>query len=191
MKKLVLDVETKNTFQQVGKNDPAALDISVLVIYDFAADSYRSFLEPDFFKLWPILENTDLIIGYNSDAFDIPLLNKYYPGDLTKIKSLDLMIEIKKTLGKRLPLDMIASGTLGKNKTGHGLQAVNWWRQGEIEKIKKYCEEDVKITKEIYEYALANGHLKYKIINEIKQFPVDISGWEEKKSAAINYTLPW
>ena len=96
MRKIVLDVETKNTFQEVGTSDPAALDISLLVIHDSATDSYTTFTPEQFSALWPILEQTDLIIGYNSDYFDIPLLNKYYPGDLTKIKSVDLMQEIKK-----------------------------------------------------------------------------------------------
>ena len=110
MKKIVLDIETKNTFSQVGSTDAARLDLSLLVVYDFETDRYQSFLEQELPKLWPLLERTDLIIGYNSDTFDIPLLNKYYSGDLTKIKSLDLLVEIRKSLGRRLSLDMVAAG---------------------------------------------------------------------------------
>lgn len=191
MHKIVLDIETKNTFNDVGAYDPVKLDISLLVVYDYATKAYESFLEKDFPKLWKVLENTDQIIGFNSDHFDIPLLNKYYRGDLTKIKSIDLMQSIVKSFGRRLPLDAIAAGTLGTKKSGHGLQAITWWKNGEIDKLRKYCEDDVRITKDIYEYALANKSLKYKIGLDAGTIPIDISGWEEKHEHSINYTLPF
>ncbi|KKR13129.1 MAG: DEAD/DEAH box helicase domain protein [Candidatus Falkowbacteria bacterium GW2011_GWA2_39_24] len=113
MKKIVLDIETQNTFNEVGSRDPLALSISLLVVYDYTTDQYYSFLENEFSQLWKIIENADMIIGYNSDYFDIPLLNKYYPGDLTKIKSLDILAEIRKVINKRISLDSVAAGTLG------------------------------------------------------------------------------
>ncbi len=192
MRKIVFDVETKNSFQEVGSTDPAALDISLLVIYDYTTDTYQSFMEADFPKLWRILEQTDLIIGYNCDHFDIPVLNKYYPGDLTNIKTLDLLVEIKNALGKRVRLDAIAEATLGTNKTGGGLDAIKWWRQGEIEKIRSYCEMDVKITKEVYEYALKHQSLKLKDFDGIKTFPIKTAHWEKAAGkGALNYTLPF
>ena len=90
MRKIVFDIETKNTFQDVGSNDPASLDLSLVGIYDYENDSYQSFLEEDLGKLWPIFEKADMIIGFNSDHFDIPILNKYYSGNLGQIKSLDI-----------------------------------------------------------------------------------------------------
>ena len=138
MKKVVFDIETKNIFQDVGRADPVLLDISVVCIYDYESDQYLSFLEEDFPKLWPYLEKADVLIGYNSDHFDIPLLNKYYPGDLTKIKSIDLMAEIKKSLGRRIGLGVVAEATLGYGKSGNGLEAVTWWKEGKIDEIKKY-----------------------------------------------------
>lgn len=192
MRKITFDIETSNIFADVGSNDPAKLALSVVCIHDSATDSYSSYLEEDLKKLWPILEKTDMLIGYNSDHFDIPLLNKYYPGDLTKIKSLDLLKEIRASLGRRIKLDDVAEATLGKNKTGHGLEAVVWWRNGEKDKVIKYCLEDVKITKELYEYALKNKLVKYKDGNIVKEIPLDISGWEEyNRGAFINHTLPF
>ena len=171
MRKIVLDIETRNLFQDVGTNNPADLDISVVCIYDYERDMHQSFLQEDFGRLWPILENADMLITYNGDHFDIPLLDKYYPGDLTKIKSLDLLKEIKNSLGRRIKLDTVAEATLGRNKSGHGLEAITWWKNGEIDKIIKYCTEDVRITKEVYDYAMKNGVLKYtdgSIIKDIK-----------------------
>ena len=164
MHKLVFDIETQNTFQEAGSADPAALSISLVGIYDYETDTYSSYLENELGKLWPIIEKADMLIGYNSDHFDIPLLNKYYPGDLTKIKSLDIMKEIKESCGRRIRLDSIAMGTFGKGKIGHGLEAITWWRNGEIEKIRKYCLEDVKITKELYEFASKNKKLIWPVL---------------------------
>lgn len=191
MRKIVFDIETKNSFQEAGSNNPADLDISVVCIYDYAEDEYSSYLEKDFKNLWPIIEKADILIGFNSEHFDTPLLNKYYPGDLTKIKSLDILKEIKKSLGRRIKLDTIAEATLGKKKTGHGLEAIAWWKSGEIDKIIKYCLEDVKITKEVYEYALKNKLLKYKDGNELKEIKLDTNHWEKEDSNPITHTLPF
>ena len=181
MRKIVFDIETKNTFNDVRSNDAVALDLSIVCVYDSLDNEYSSFLEEELYKLWPIIEQADMLIGYNSDHFDIPLLNKYYQGDLTQIKSLDILKEIQKVLGKRIRLDQVAEATLGKKKSGHGLQAVTWWKQGEIEKIRKYCLDDVRITKEIYDFALANDYLKYALAGEEKIIKLDTSSWEEKQ----------
>jgi DEAD/DEAH box helicase domain-containing protein len=191
MKKIVFDIETKNTFAQAGTRDSIGLDLSVVSIYEYANDRYTSYLEADLPKLWPILEAADLIIGFNSNYFDIPILNKYYPGDLTKIKSLDLLEEIKNSLGKRIGLDSVASATLGHSKSADGLAAVAWWAEGKVEEVIKYCEQDVRVTKEVYDYAVANKLLKYKSVTEVLSFPIDLSAYEKVEAKAINYTLPF
>ncbi len=192
IRKVVFDIETKNIFEEVGSNNPTDLDISVVAIYDSETDNYQSFTQEQFSKLWPILEKADMLIGYNSDHFDIPLLDKYYPGDLTKIKSLDLMREIRAVLGRRIKLDYIAAGTLGRTKISHGLEAVRWWREGKIDEIAKYCIEDVRITKDLYDYAMKNKKLLYKEnggpAQEIKLEPKD---WEKIAHSTMTYTLPF
>lgn len=191
MKRVVFDIETSNIFSEVGSNDPADLNLSVVCIYEYDTDTYSSFLQEDLGKLWPILEKTDLLIGYNSDHFDIPLLNKYYPGDLTKIKSMDILREIRATYGRRMKLDQIAEGTLGTNKTSEGLQAVRWWKQGEVQKVIDYCIADVKITKEVYDYALANNKLIFKEGGELLTIPLNTAQWEEKQESVMTHTLPF
>ena len=192
MRKIVFDIETKNTFQEVGSNKARDLDISLLVIFDYKDNKYKTFTEENMADLWPILEETDLLIGYNSDHFDIPLLDKYYPGELTAIGSLDLLKEIKNSLGRSIRLDNVAEATIGMGKSGHGLQAIEWWKSGEIDKIEKYCRDDVKVTKDIYEYALKHKKLKFKDLLNVIDIPLDTSLWDEKaKAKSFNYTLPF
>jgi DEAD/DEAH box helicase domain-containing protein len=191
MRKIFFDLETSNIFQEVGSRKPEDLDMSLMAIYDSETGEYSSYLKEELPRLWPIIEKADVLIGFYSDKFDIPLLNKYYPGDLTKIRSLDLLAEIKKVIGRSVALDKLAQGTLGTSKTGHGLQATNWWKQGKIEEVRKYCIQDVKVTKEIYDYAMKNGSLKFKEDGKITEFKIDTSNWEKSVGGAITHTLPF
>lgn len=192
MKKVVFDIETSNIFQEVGSNNPADLSISVVGLYEYETDVYQTFLQEDFPKLWPILENVDMLITFNGDHFDIPLLDKYYSGSLFKIKSLDILKEMQKSAGRRMKLDQIAEGTLGVNKSGHGLDAIKWWREGEIDKVKKYCLDDVRITKDVYEYALKNGKLIFKEGPNLNTVKLDTTDWETlPEPTALNFTLPF
>jgi len=191
MRKIVFDIETRNVFADVGKNDPSLLDLALIAIHDSETNEYSSYLQEDLNKLWPIIERADMLIGFNSDHFDIPLLNKYYPGDLTKIKSLDILKEIQKAYGRRMKLDQLAEGTLGKKKSGHGLDSIIWWKQGEIEKIRTYCIDDVRITKELYEYARTSNKLIFKEGGALNEIKLDASNWEDPIENILTYTLPF
>lgn len=188
MRKIVFDIETDGLITTLNGVQTFP-NIYVVSIHDSETDKYSSYFQEQLKDLWPILEKADLLIGYNTDGFDIPILNHYYSGDLTKIASLDLLAEIKKSLGRRLKLDGVAEATLGQGKTGNGLEAMTWWKQGLKDKVKEYCEADVKITKDIYDYALKNGVLKYKDGGVIKDIKLDTSNWDKKSDAAITHTL--
>ena len=100
MRYLIFDLETQNTFHDVGSNDSVNLDISVGSFYCSETDAYTTVTVDELTKVWPLIEKADALVGYNSNHFDIPLLNKYYPGDLFSIKSIDLLEEIRKSLGR-------------------------------------------------------------------------------------------
>lgn len=192
MRKVVFDIETKNFFTDTGSNDPASLSLAVVCIHDSESDSYRHFFEENLGELWPILEKTDLLIGFNSDHFDIPILNKYYSGDLTHIRSIDLMKEIKKKLGRRIGLNAVAEATLGKKKSGSGAFANVWWRRGEKQKVVDYCIDDVRLTKELYDFARAERHIKYRDGKMLRELLLDTGGWEEiRRDSVLTYTLPF
>lgn len=191
MRYLVFDLETQNIFQDVGGSDPANLDISVASFYDSGTDSYTTITVDELSEAWPLIEQTDALVGYNSNHFDIPLLNKYYPGDLLSIKSIDILESIKESLGRRLRLDSVAQATVGAKKSADGLQAVRWWREGKIKEIKKYCEQDVRVTKKVFEYALEHGHLKFKDGYRKRDIPIDTSTWLEKEDTSLTHSLPF
>ncbi|HEV7121568.1 MAG TPA: ribonuclease H-like domain-containing protein [Candidatus Paceibacterota bacterium] len=192
MRAITFDIETANAFPSLARNDLSRMEISIVGIHDSETGEYSSYSKEEFPKLWPIIERADMLIGFNSDTFDIPILNRYYPGDLTKIKSLDLLVEVQRVLGRRVRLQSLAEATLGRGKGGNGLQAVEWWANGEHKKVRKYCIEDVRITRELYDYARANGSLKYMDLKVKRDLRLDTSGWETRAEApAITHTLPF
>lgn len=190
MRRITFDIETEGEFR--GNGDFGNLEVTVVGIYDSVSKKLSGFYKDELHKLWPILESADMLVGYNSDHFDIPILNKYYAGDLTKFKSVDLLKEIKNVLGRRLKLDGIAEATLGKNKSGNGLEAIGWWKEGLKEKVMQYCLDDVAITDELYRYAMKHNKLKYKDFDGVREIKLDTSKWEElSDSPAVTHTLPF
>ena len=190
MRYVVFDIETQNIFQDVGSNDPTALDISVVTVYDSETDTYTSATIEDLSPIWQIIERADALVGYNSNHFDIPLLNKYYPGDLSQIKSIDIMADIKASLGRRVRLDDVAKATIGAKKNADGLQAVRWWREGNVKDIIKYCEQDVRVTKNIFEYALTHGHVKVRDGTRKREIPIDTTHWKTpNEEVAMTHSL--
>lgn len=190
MREITFDIETANLIPMMNRQEWSRLDISIVGIHDSQTDEYTSYSKEEFPQLWPIIEAADVLIGFNSDNFDIPLLNHYYPGDLTKIRSLDLLAEFYKALGRRVRLQNLAEATLGHGKSADGLKAVEWWQAGEYQKVRDYCLQDVKVTREIYEYALKHGKLKYKDIREIREVKIDTSAWQKPpETSAFTHTL--
>jgi DEAD/DEAH box helicase domain-containing protein len=186
MHKIVFDIETTGFLK-----DPDA-DLMLLAIYEYENDKYSTFLKDELNKLWPILESTGILIGYSSNSFDIPFLDRHYPGSLTRIKSLDILDEIRKVSGRRYKLDNIAGATLGINKSGNGLIAQTWWKQGDVDKVRDYCVQDVKVTKEIYDYAMKHGILKFKDeFGKIQVIKMDTSEWEKGEGESMTHTMPF
>jgi len=83
MRRITLDIETEGVFTG-GLPDFSELEITVVGIHDTHGDKYSCFTKDELGALWPMLESADMLVGYNSEHFDIPILNKYYAGDLSK-----------------------------------------------------------------------------------------------------------
>jgi uncharacterized protein YprB with RNaseH-like and TPR domain len=139
----------------------------------------QSFWEKDYDEMFKLFEKADRIIGFNSLTFDVPALSPYLPPHWSKLKHFDILDRIKDVAGKRMSLDSLAKGTLGTKKNDSGANAIKYWNAGDPEslaKLKKYCEMDVTITRDIYDHVLKNGFLKYiDFWNETREIKLDFS----------------
>jgi DEAD/DEAH box helicase domain-containing protein len=184
MRAITFDIESVSNSLVRRHIDVSEQELTVIAIHDSLTNEYSAYFKEELPRLWPILEHADLLIGFNSDAFDIPLLNRYYPGDLSRLHSLDLLSEVQKALGRRIRLQSLAEATLGKGKSSDGLTVGQWWKEGKRDDVAKYCIEDVRLTRELYDYALAHGTLKYKDLRDIRDIKLDTSHWERSLHAA-------
>jgi DEAD/DEAH box helicase domain-containing protein len=158
-----LDLETQKTAEDVGGwRNTHLMRISVAVVYDSVEERFRVFEEREIEALIEHLKKAALIVGFNIKRFDYRVLSAYCKNDLNRLPTFDIMEEITKSLGFRLSLDHLAQETLGAGKTADGLQAVEWFKQGDMEKLTEYCTHDVAVTKDLFQFGLKNGHLIYR-----------------------------
>lgn len=186
---LILDVETQNTFQEVSF-DYAKLKVSLVGTYDFNTDEYLCYRENDLNRLFNKMEHASWVIGFNIRKFDLPVLKPYYLGNMKQFEVIDLLELTEQSLGFRVSLDSLARSTLKVKKSGHGLLAIDYFRSGEWEKLESYCLDDVKITKELYDYILKNG----KLIFDSYRGPLDVKiklPEIKAKDKSVSLSLPF
>lgn len=160
MDKLVIDIETSNSFADVGgQQNLKDLKVSLIGAYSYNQDQYFSFDENQIADFEPLLKKAGLVIGFAINRFDIPVLSKYYKFDLFALPRLDLLEEIELATGHRIGLNVLAKANLGLEKTHQGLEAVRLYNEGKWDELRDYCLNDVKLTKDLYELAKKQGHL--------------------------------
>lgn len=179
-KKLVFDLETKKTFDEVGGHQNAhLLGMSVCGVYDYDTGKYKAYKESDIKELEQLFSKAELLIGFNSKHFDNTVLQPYFNLDLKTIPHLDILEEVVKSIGFRLKLESLAQSTLYSGKSGSGLDAIKYLRNNEWDKLISYCLDDVRVTKDIYEYGRAHGQLWYTSSGKFVPFSVP---WGEAPS---------
>ena len=184
---VIFDIETKTFFDESGDYDASKLGVSIVSLYsrhlkndlEEIEGELLSFWESDFKKMWSLFSSADRIIGFNSKRFDVPALKPYAPPNFARLPHFDILEEVKKASGKRASLNKIATQTLQKEKNDNPANAILYFQKGDkesLEKLKRYCEEDVRLTKEIYDFVLKNKYLEFKDFwNEERVVSLDFS----------------
>jgi len=159
----VLDIETRRSAKQVGGWHKAhRMGVSCAVLYDSGSDQYLTFLQEEMENLIAKLKQLDIVIGFNIIKFDYKVLSGLSDFDFQGLPTLDLLMKVHERLGYRLSLDHLAQQTLGCKKTADGLAALEWWKQGKLDKIIEYCTQDVKVTRDLYRFGRDKKFLIFK-----------------------------
>ena len=157
---LFFDLETQHSFQEVGgRNNLDKLLVSVAVTYSSLTGEFQSYTESQVLYLIEDLFSADTVIGFNICNFDYRVLKPYTPKDLTQLPTIDMLVHIREKLGFRVSLSSLARGTLDTDKSGEGLQAIDWYREGKMDLLTAYCRDDVEITRKLYEYGKEKGYV--------------------------------
>lgn len=157
------DLETQKLAQDVGGwKNTHLMRVSLGVLFDTAENRFFTFYEDRVDDLINHLEKADLVVGFNVKHFDYRVLSAYTKKDLLKLPTFDILQDIHQRLGFRVGLDHLGKETLNRNKSADGLKAVEWFRKGQMEKLEKYCRQDVVLTRDLFNYGMVNGHLIYR-----------------------------
>lgn len=163
MAKIVyFDLETQKVASEVG--GWAHIDkmgLAVAVLYHTDRDEYVVYLEKDAEKLIQDLRRADLVVGFNVLRFDYTVLSAYSVFDFSTVPTLDLMVSLEEKIGHRVGLDAVADATCGVKKTSSGMEAIQWWRDGQRAKVAEYCCYDVKATRMVHEHGVRQGRVAY------------------------------
>jgi len=160
---LFLDLETQKLAAEVGGwQNTHLMRVSVVVLFDSVENRFLVYNEDQIDALLGQLEKADLIVGFNIKRFDYQVLSAYTSKALELLPTFDILEDVFKRLGFRLSLKHLAEETLDQQKTADGFQAVEWFRQGDMEKLTEYCRQDVAVTKDLFYFGLANGHLVFR-----------------------------
>ena len=160
---LFFDLETQKLAQEVGGwNNCHLMRISVAVIYDSIEKEFFTFTEDKIAEMLERFKKADLIVGFNVKGFDYKVLGAYTNINLFDLPTFDILEDVYKRLGFRLGLDNLAKETVNHGKSADGLKAVEWFKQGDMESIKKYCIQDVAATRDLFYHGLEKGRLMYR-----------------------------
>jgi DEAD/DEAH box helicase domain-containing protein len=159
---IYFDLETQRTFDEVGgRHNVRKLRLAAAVTYNTATAAYHRYTEGRVKELVEELQSADLVVGYNVLEFDYEVLRGYRSVRLEQPPTLDMMQDLARSLGFRLSLEAVATATLQVGKSADGLQAVRWYRQGLIDQVLDYCQQDVEITKRVHEFGKQNRFVYY------------------------------
>ena len=157
---LFFDLETRHSFDDVGGRDHMEkLEVSIAVTQREDTNEFTVYTQEQCGDLVRDLTQSQLVVGFNIIGFDYRVLAPWAHGRLEHVPTLDIMTEAVRELGHRVSLNSIASATLGEKKSGHGMEALDWWREGKIDKIIKYCQHDVELVNRLYQYGKETGTL--------------------------------
>jgi DEAD/DEAH box helicase domain-containing protein len=160
---LIFDLETQYIADEVGGwGHIRDMRLSVGVTYDVLTDTYHSYTETEAAQLIADLRAADLVVGYNVLRFDYEVLHGYTTERLDQLPTVDMLVDLHRTLGWRPSLDSVAAATLGETKSADGLQAVRWFREGRVQKVIDYCRRDVEVTWRVYDFGRRNGYVQYR-----------------------------
>ncbi|MDP2629390.1 MAG: ribonuclease H-like domain-containing protein [Candidatus Harrisonbacteria bacterium] len=178
---LVIDIETKNTFADVGgKERLLELFISVVGVYSYQRDKHHCFGEDEFDSLKNLLSTEHILVGFSSNKFDFPLLSHHFGLDLMSYPRVDISDEIEIRTGRMVGLGDLAHYNFETKKTHKGLDAPRLYAEGKIEELKRYCLQDVKITTMLYDKLKKEGELiipprKSEAFGEATILKIDLS----------------
>lgn len=171
-----------------GWHDHANMGVACVCAYDYLEDRYRVFMADNLGEFYALAHARDVLVGFNSIAFDNSVLAHALPADLRADlwepslrspadvkayldgKAYDLLVALWEAAGLgpqyRHPthagfgLDAVCAANFGTRKSGHGAQAPIDHQRGRHGAVIDYCLNDVRLTKQVFDAVRRQGYLR-------------------------------
>ncbi len=107
------------------------------------------------------LDEAPSLCSFNGVRFDIPFIASRFDVNPQKqgewvLKTLDLFEVCKLCFGSSCSLKNLLAANGLEQKSSHGLQAVEWARQGNWKDVEDYCMRDAVLTHQVSKLALSS-----------------------------------
>lgn len=137
-------------------SDFTGMGIAVVCAFDVLEARSRVFCEDNIGDFMDLIEQRDVVMGFNNWRFDDNLLHDN-GFSIPRIKSRDLAAAIWHAAGvpqgehpRGLSLNACCKALGLPEKTGNGADAPQDWQDGRIGRVIDYCQNDVRITLRLY-----------------------------------------
>jgi hypothetical protein len=147
-----------------GWRDHANMGIAVLGAYDYVERRARIFMKDNLDEFVRLTEQHDVIVGFNSIAFDNKIVLAELGVDLTP-KSYDILVELWRGAGLApvfnfrthggFGLDAACKANFDTEKTGNGALAPVDFQRGNFGTVVDYCLNDVRLTCQLLDRIIA------------------------------------
>jgi DEAD/DEAH box helicase domain-containing protein len=158
-----LVLSTQKSAEDVGGwQHKHLLGLGVAVTYDTREGQYNVYTAETVAALLASLREADLVIGFNTRDFDYQVLQPYTDVPLATLPTLAVLDEVQHALGFRLSLRHLVKETLGIERPDDSLRTLQWYQEGERERIVQQCRRDLELLRELVRYGTGTGTVFYR-----------------------------
>lgn len=152
-----------------GWRDFKGMGVSCIGAYDFQTNKTHLFMDDNIQEFVDLVRERAVVVSFNGDAFDGPLVRATYGLEIPAEKSYDILAEMWEADGLTrvfesnknagYGLDRTCEINLGIRKSGHGALAPVHYQQGKIGKLTNYCLNDIHMTVGLVKHIVMNNGL--------------------------------
>lgn len=156
--------------------------ISALVLFDTKDQWLYTYDDHSIQAAARHLESADVIVGFRSEKFDVPVVEGVLGRSLRLKYHYDIYTEIARANANRgivglkgdFTLDSVAKRNVGRGKVEHGSNAKELAARGNWGRLFYYCGDDVHLTRDLFAYICRRGGC----VNNNRSFlPLVIPDW--------------
>lgn len=152
------------------------------VIYLSQSNQYVRFIESSVkaFVKWLLIED-NLLVGFNSKRFDLPVLKSYVDEDTWSLlrdrQHFDILEYFYEKINKqfRVSLENIAWETCKLRGVGNGKDMPRLIQEENYPPVFAHCSQDVLMTQKVFDYGRQYKHIRYssKVDGKTRELEVD------------------